>query len=95
MTLERPLSSEAQDLQVLPNQPGEERAKIMLANHERANRFALETRDAIAKDGRFEVTFDLPAKLPWPRLLLRAYAATEREEGLGVKTLSVPKPEKR
>jgi hypothetical protein len=95
VSIERPLSSEPADLQVLPSQPGEERAKGMLANHERANRFALATRDATIKDGRFEVQFDLPAKLPWPRLLLRAYAATDKEEGLGVKALSVPKPEKR
>jgi hypothetical protein len=95
VTLERPLSSEAKDLQALPNRPGEERAKTMLANHERANRFALEMRGATVKDGRFEAKFDLPAMLPWPRLLLRAYASTDQEEGLGVATLSVPKPEKR
>jgi hypothetical protein len=94
VTLERPLSSEPVELRVLPNQPGEERSKAMLTNHECANRFALETRETTVKDGRFEIRLDLPAKLPWPRLLVRAYAATEREEGLGVKTLSIPKPAK-
>jgi hypothetical protein len=94
VTLERPLSSEPPDLLALPKQPGEERAKIMLTNHEQANRFALEIREATVKDGRFEITFNLPAKLPWQRLLLRAYVATEREEGLGVKTIEVLKPPK-
>ena len=54
LTLERPLGSSPPDLQPLPKE-GDERAKVMLANHERANRFVLLTREATVKDGRFEV----------------------------------------
>jgi hypothetical protein len=88
LTLERPLASEPADLQVVPKEPDTERAKIMLANHERANRFVLLSRDATVKSGRFEATFTLPDPLPWPRVQLRAYAATDKQEGIGV--LAVP-----
>ena len=40
------------------------------------------------KDGRFETSMEVPAKLPWPNLILRIYAANEREEGMAVRTLS-------
>jgi hypothetical protein len=81
--LERPLTSEPADLQPLPGEK-DERAAVMLGNHERANRFVLVEREATIKDGRFEVVLEIPAKAPWPRLLIRAYAATDRQEGLGV-----------
>ena len=42
------------------------------------------------------MTIPLPevagAKLPWPRLVLRAYVANAREEGIGVRVLDVPAP---
>ena len=41
------------------------------------------------KDGRFEAAVDLPAKLPWRRLIVRAYAATERQEGMGAMIVPV------
>ena len=88
LTLERPLGSEPPDLQLLPKE-GPDRAKVMLANHERANQFALLTREAMVKDGRFELQLPLPDKLPWQRLTLRAYAATEKQDGLGVLTVQV------
>jgi hypothetical protein len=94
LTLERPLTSEPADLQPVPVKPGAERDTVMRANHERANRFVLETREATVKDGRFEIKLDLPKELPWSRLLLRAYAATDSQDGIGVRTLSLPKPEK-
>jgi hypothetical protein len=83
LTLERPLSSLPPDLQPLPPEEPE-RSKIMSANHEKANRFALLSREATVKNGRFEVQVPLPNALPWPRLTLRAYAATDTREGLGV-----------
>jgi len=83
VTLERPLTSEPDDLQPLPEKK-DERAKVMLDNHERANRFVLVEREAAIKDGRFEVTLEIPDKAPWPRLLIRAYVATDRHEGLAV-----------
>jgi hypothetical protein len=88
VTLERPLTSEPADLQPLPEKK-DERAKVMLANHDRANRFVLAAQEATVKDGRFEVKLEIPEKAPWPRLLIRAYAATDRHEGLGVLALDL------
>ncbi|HJT79051.1 MAG TPA: hypothetical protein VJ739_17780, partial [Gemmataceae bacterium] len=88
LTLERPASSEPADLRPLPA-AGPERDRVMLANHERANRFVLASREATVRDGRFEARFDVPAKLPWRRLILRAYASTDQQDGLGVLMLPV------
>jgi hypothetical protein len=92
VTIQRPVSSAAPDTEPLPKDAAE-RDKVMLANHERSNRFALVTAEAEVRDGRFEVKLELPQKLPYPRLILRVYAATEREEGMGVQTLDVRKAE--
>ncbi len=87
LTLERTVNSVPIDLQTMPKQPGAERDRVMLANHERANRFELTASECTVKDGHFEAALNVPAKLPWPRLILRAYAANEREEGMAVQTL--------
>lgn len=95
LTLERTAGSVPDDLEPLPKDDplGKLKDRVMLANHERANRFILAAKECEARDGRFEATLELPASLPWKRVLLRAYAATEKEEGLTVRTLSVqPKP---
>jgi hypothetical protein len=63
------------------------RDRVILANHERANRFVLVSSEGIVKDGNFQAALDVPAKLPWPSVILRVYAANEREEGMVVRTL--------
>jgi hypothetical protein len=88
VTLERPVSSAPPDAEKLPKDAAE-RDKVMLANHERANRFALQTAEAEVRDGRFEVRLELPAKMTYRHLILRAYAATEKEEGMGVQALEM------
>lgn len=89
LTLERPRGSTPADLQPLPKEQGPERDKVMTANHDRANRFDLTRREGTVKDGRFEVRLTLPDSVPWPRLIVRAYAATETKEGLGVLVVPV------
>jgi hypothetical protein len=91
LTLERTVNSVPNDLEPLPKETGAARDRVMLANHDRANRFVVATAECVAKDGGFEAKLDVPAKLPWPRLILRAYAATPREEGMAVRTLEVKK----
>ncbi len=81
------------DLEKLP-QPGEDpvgkrKDRVMLANHERANCFVLASVSFEARAGQFEAKLEVPADLPWKRVLLRAYAATAKEEGLAVVSLSV------
>jgi hypothetical protein len=90
VAVERPLSGAPADLEPVPDGPPQARARATLANHERANRVVLAERTAEPRDGRFECRLDLPARLPWPRLVVRAYAANERDEGLGVLVLTVP-----
>ncbi len=95
LTLERTVNSAPEDLQALPissrsAQTNEDIQKcecLILSNHERANRFVLATSESTVKDGCFQGTIDVPARLPWPRLILRVYAANERQEGMAVRTL--------
>ena len=89
ITLERTVSSVPDALEALPDGPA--RVLAMLANHERANRFVLTTSESTVKDCRFQVTLNVPVNLPWPRLILRAYAASKREEGMAVRILEVKK----
>ncbi len=91
LSLERTVNSVPSDLEPLPKDAAM-RDRIVIRNHERANRFVLATGEVVAKDGQFEIKLAVPAKLPWPRLVLRAYAATEREEGMAVRMLEVKKP---
>jgi hypothetical protein len=88
LTLERPAGSSPTDLQPLP--AGEPlRDRVMFANHERANRFAVASAETTVRDGRFEARLTVPPRLPWQHLTLRAYAATDATDGLGVLTLNV------
>jgi len=89
VTLERPRDSDPAEPVVVPKGPGEERAKALTQRHEAANDFVLARKELTVKDGRFEAGLDLPAKLPWRRLIVRAYAATERQEGMGVLVVAV------
>lgn len=93
LTLERTVNSVPADLIPVPKEPGEARDRVLLANHDRANRFVVATAECRATaDGRFEAKLETPAKLPWPRLILRARAVTEGAEGLAVQTIQVKKP---
>jgi hypothetical protein len=89
VSLERPLASEPTGLQPLVERELAEgdRARTMLANHERANAFVLVVAEAKVKDGCFAVRLKMPATLPWKQLTLRAYAAAEKNEAMGVAKL--------
>ena len=95
MTLERTVNSTPEELEALPvssrsahkNEDIQKCEYTMLTNHERANRFVLAASESTAKDGRFQGAIDVPARLPWPRLILRVYATNERQEGMAVRTL--------
>jgi hypothetical protein len=93
LTLERTVNSAPEDLEAMPllsqltSEEIQARDRVMMANHERANRFILAASESTVKEGRFEATLDIPAKLPWPRLVLRVYAADAQQEGMAVRTL--------
>jgi hypothetical protein len=88
VVVERPVSSSPTDLTPLPKESGVERDKLMMRNHDRANRFVLAEAETTVKDGRFEVKLQLPAKTPWTQWNIRAYAATATEEALGALRLN-------
>jgi hypothetical protein len=89
LTLERPPSSEPEGLAVLPRKPGPERNRVLRENHERANRFAVIAKELTLSGRHWDERLALPDELPWPRLVLRAYAATDKADGLGVLVLPV------
>jgi hypothetical protein len=91
ITLERTVNSVPEALETVPKDPGLARSRVMLANHDRANRFVLATAECAVKETRFAASLNVPAKLPETHLILRVYASTEREEGMAVKTLDVKK----
>jgi hypothetical protein len=92
LVVERPINSEPNDLEPVPEKPAEARARALVANHDRANRFALVKKDVTASGKTVEMELDLPAKLPWKKLIVRAYAVKDHEEGVGVATVEVKKP---
>lgn len=91
LTVERPTNSVPSDLEPLPHGVAKqaERDRIMLANHERANRFILVQGEAQLRDGHFDATLTLPSRLPWPKLIIRVYASNDRQEALAVRTVGV------
>jgi hypothetical protein len=87
LTLERTVDSIPRDLEPIPPAASAPREQVRLSNHERANRFVLAASEGVVKDERFQGTLDIPKQLPWPRLIVRVYAANEREEGMAVQML--------
>jgi hypothetical protein len=92
LVVERPINSEPNDLEPVPERPGAARARVLLANHDRANRFALVSKDVTASGKAIEMDLELPAKLPWKKLIVRTCAVKDGEEGVGVATVDVKKP---
>jgi hypothetical protein len=89
VAVERPLSGRPIDPEVSPEQPAPARAQATLARHDRANRVDLVRQEVAPREYRFESRLRLPDKLPWPRIIVRVYAATQTAEGLGVRVLLV------
>jgi hypothetical protein len=84
VSVARGLETKPVGLRPVPASPPAERDRVMLANHERSNGFTLVTKRVSAEKGDFVARVILPAELPWPHLIIRAYAHTDRVEGLGV-----------
>jgi hypothetical protein len=87
LTLERPLSSGPEGLAFVPRKAGPERDRILLANHERANNFVVLSKDVSLSGNAFTEHMQLPAEIPWPRLILRAQATMPGAGGIGVLVL--------
>lgn len=98
VTLERSAGSSPDELEPLPAKPGPGRDRVMMKNHQRANRFIVAEPVVVAFEARgvrwFHGSVMLPTKLPWPRLILRVHAATAKGEALAVEVLAVRREEK-
>lgn len=90
LTLERPRASRPVGLQRVPADASEnEQNRILVANHERSNRVSLAEK-TIKLEGRVSRhTLEVPSNVPWPKLYVRLYAATDDSEGIGVATADV------
>jgi hypothetical protein len=88
VTLERTAGSVPPDLEPLPKGAGAARDRATRANHERANQFVVAEAEVTAQGRDFAAGLEVPAKLPGHGLVLRAYAATDRDDGQGVLRLS-------
>jgi hypothetical protein len=86
--LERRVGTRLAGLLPVPRQPGADRDRALLANHERANQFGLAAVTIAARDGRFEATLDVPADAPG-RVVLRVRAFTQSDEALAVREIEV------
>jgi hypothetical protein len=89
ITLERAPGTAPHDLKPLPREVGPARDRVMRANHERANDFALAAADAAISGREFAAGLEVPQQVPSDRLILRAYAATDWADGQGVLQLGV------
>jgi hypothetical protein len=92
VSLERPLASVPADLENLPAESPEDRSareRAAVANHERANNVVLASTDARLDGNRFTCSVEVPPRLPWSHVVIRAYAAAKNESALGVITLPV------
>jgi hypothetical protein len=83
LTLERPMGSSPVNLQPVPKE-ADKQAEVILANHEQANSLVLQSRDVPVKAGSFEAELAVPDLLPWPRVVVRAFAATKNQSAVGV-----------
>jgi hypothetical protein len=93
VTLARPMSGQPLDMQPIPDAPPEARSRVILANHDKANAMVLLTKDTTARDRRFDLQLDLPRKLTWPRLILRAQAVYGDADALGAISVPVKPPQ--
>jgi hypothetical protein len=90
--LERPPSSQPEGLLPVPEKPGAARDRALLANHARANDFAVVCSETTARGNDFALRLEVPVKLPWPGLLLRVRARTRHSEAMAVQRLGVSRP---
>jgi hypothetical protein len=58
--------------------------EVLLANHQHANSYVLETQEVRSRAERFVCTWQLPAEVPWSHLIVRATADRGAESAFGV-----------
>jgi hypothetical protein len=94
LTLERSAASVPAGLAPVPREPGAARNRVLLANHEKANRFVLAEASATAQGTRFALSLPIPASLPVTVPILRVRAVSKSGEAMVTRRVEarVPSP---
>jgi hypothetical protein len=92
VTLEREFTSDPAGLEPLPPERLPMRNETILRNHRRANDFVLEEASVTVTDGQIEAILDVPANVPWRRLIVRVAIRTAEHEALGTRAIRVQSP---
>jgi hypothetical protein len=93
LTLERLMTSPPVGFEPLPPETEpKKRARVLAANHERANRFVLAQIPVQVHGPTFTGELVVPIELPWSALIVRLYLATGDSEGMEVQVVHVEKP---
>jgi hypothetical protein len=94
VSIERPLGSKPGDWEKLPDPSPENtaaRERTATENHRKANNAVLTEAEVKSDQTRFECRLEVPGALAWPRLVVRAYAASAGDAAMGVEILRVTK----
>lgn len=92
LTIERPLTSEPIELEMVPKnsqETREARVKAFEANHQRANSFVVSSALKKSVGTNFSVSMKLGDAMPWSNVVIRATATVSNEMGFGVLVLPV------
>ncbi len=89
ITLERPLGT-APAKQVAANE--KQAAKAPRATLHRGNNFEFDSQSVGPTAGEFSATLNVPAELPWPKLIIRATADLDGRVAQGVLAVTLGKP---
>ena len=94
ITLERPIGSTPTDLEPMPDKSADTRDRVMMENHQRANNVVLVSKEVQPQGNIFECNVQMPDKLPWKNIIVRAKAATETQAAQGIAILPVRQKKK-
>lgn len=88
--LERTLSSHPSGVQEAPEELyGQDRATLLVANHERANRLTLCETPLTINGSQASASVPLPPQLPWQQLAMRVYARSSEHEAISLHLIRV------
>lgn len=89
ITLERPIGSVPADLEATTDGPADVHNRVMMENHQRANDVIIFTKDVASRETSFECKVELPPKVPWSTVVIRACSTTETRVAHGILVVPV------
>ncbi|MGI9516777.1 MAG: C25 family cysteine peptidase [Pirellulaceae bacterium] len=89
--IERPLNSEATDLQRVRRRKELEQLDIILENWNKSNRFEIARKTATVTDEGIRLSIELPDEIPWDHLVIRALMQSGDKRQVGLAEITVPR----